>query len=277
MPTFSIGVNAKVLGTYVVKKGIISIGRSRTNTISIASKSVSRNHMRIELTPDGWAIADLGSLNGTYVNDIRITNAFISEGDKITIGAYTISFSPMPLQDTTQEEQLPPVQSEVVEASDTDVQFEYMPLTQIISQSPPKENQPQAPAGSLPGGELGREPQHPEIVEQIVQSEPKQNEPNAETRNFKYAGNQALESDEAQRKKNNRLTLLKSNPAGLPLEDKILLVVFENPLVDDTDIRKRLADSDFGGVTIGRAELQSILKKLSLETKVKRYNYFMHS
>ena len=285
MPTFTISANNKILGTYVVKKTVITVGRSRTNTISIASKAVSRNHVRIELARDGWSIADLGSLNGTYVNDIRITSAFISEGDKVTVGAYSISFSPEPANEAPQEEG-PPLMQPGSELLDADVRVEGSPPATETALAVVKEQQT-APAEAAaapppPQPEPTRTVEQPRpqpVIEEISNAE----QPRAafvETKNIKVVTEPA-EAPSADRdddqKKNKRSALLRSNPAGLQLEDRIRLAVFENPLADDTAIRKRLSDSDFGGATIGRSELQTMLKKLGLETKVKRYQYFMHS
>jgi|GEM_PF-2720361 pSer/pThr/pTyr-binding forkhead associated (FHA) protein len=286
MPTFTISVNNKVLGTYVVKKTVISIGRSRTNTISIASKAVSRTHVRIELTREGWSVADLGSLNGTYVNDIRITSAFLSEGDKVTVGAYTVLFSPEPSQAAVEEELRPAAQAESPEGTDTDVRVEGVPPATETAIAPAKD-QPNPPPGpqSMPP-----EPERAvaaasleETVEKTSDAAPEVSVP-PETRNYQipaqpYVDEQEkrAEGEEDQRKKNDRLALLRSNPAGLQLEDRIRLAIFENPLADETGIRKRLSDGDFGGATIGRSELQSLLKRLGLETKIKRYQYFLHS
>ncbi|HUI92031.1 MAG TPA: FHA domain-containing protein [Chitinivibrionales bacterium] len=275
MPTFTISVNNKVLGTYVVKKTVITIGRSRTNTISIASKAVSRNHVRIELARDGWSISDLGSLNGTYINDIRVTSAFISEGDKVTVGAYTISFSPEPAQESSQEES-PVVQASGGEPlSDTDVRVEgaASPPATDTAITPPKEQTPPVETARPP-----EQPKAQEVIEEI--SAAGQSHPAfSDTKNIEVGAQQAAPSadqvGDAQKKK--RSELLRSNPAGLQLEDRIRLAIFENPLADDTTIRKRLSDSDFGGASIGRSELQTTLKKMGLETKVKRYQYFMHS
>jgi hypothetical protein len=287
MPTFTISVNNKVLGTYVVKKTVITIGRSRTNTISIASKAVSRTHVRIELTRDGWSISDLGSLNGTYVNDIRVTSAFISEGDKVTVGAYTISFSPEPANEASQED-APPLMQPESELLDMDVRVEgsppatetalaaviegqQAPPAKAVTAPPPPQHEPVRPAEN---------PRPQPAIEEISNAE----QPRAafvETKNINVVTQQAevssADRDDDEQKKSKRSALLRSNPAGLQLEDRIRLAVFENPLADDTQIRKRLSDSDFGGASIGRSELQTVLKKLGLETKVKRYQYFMHS
>ena len=52
--------------------GVITIGRSRSNTIYIAHGSVSRNHASISLIDGQYILSDLQSHNGTYVNKIII-------------------------------------------------------------------------------------------------------------------------------------------------------------------------------------------------------------
>ncbi len=258
MPTFTISVNNKVLGTYVVKKPVISIGRSRTNTISIASKAVSRNHVRIELTREGWNVTDLGSLNGTYINDIRVTSAFLSEGDRITVGSYAIVFSPEPAQEAFEEEGRPPVPQTEPEGADTDVRVEGAPQPPATETAVPGSEEAQRARGSSagPAGESDGTDAHTassavaEVLDQGEDSGPGKNE---------------------------RLSLLRSNPAGLQLGDRVRLAILENPLAEEADIRKRLSDADFGGANVGRTELMETLRQLGLDTKIKRYNYFLHS
>lgn len=45
-----------------------SIGRDAACDLAIDDLTVSRVHARLERTPDGWALIDLGSTNGTRVN-----------------------------------------------------------------------------------------------------------------------------------------------------------------------------------------------------------------
>ncbi|MBD3344375.1 MAG: FHA domain-containing protein [Chitinivibrionales bacterium] len=82
----------KKVGAYVMDKTIVTIGRGHDNTISIANESVSRHHCRIEKTDEGYAITDLGSLNGTYVNDKQIKRSPLTFGDKIQISTYSLVF-----------------------------------------------------------------------------------------------------------------------------------------------------------------------------------------
>jgi hypothetical protein len=289
MPTFTISVNNKVLGTYVVKKTVISIGRSRSNTISIASKAVSRTHVRIELAREGWTATDLGSLNGTYVNDIRITNAFLSDGDKVTIGAYTILFSPEPPLETSEEEVRPAAAQPESEGADTDVRVEGSPPATETALAPPKDQPAPAvePQSSQKQSRQG-ERQTPAAVQHTVESDEAELSPEAaarpDTKAYSLSNGRdvdekgkTVEQGSAAPGKDTRISLLGTNPAGLKLEDRVRLAVLENPLADEADIRKRLSDPDFGGANVGKPELQTLLKTLGLETKIKRYNYFLHS
>lgn len=67
----------------------ISIGRGGKNDLNIANDyNVSRTHCQIVCYDDGtFAIEDLGSKNGTYVNDIRINKrTSLRHGDKVRVG-----------------------------------------------------------------------------------------------------------------------------------------------------------------------------------------------
>ncbi|MEI6093689.1 MAG: FHA domain-containing protein [bacterium] len=76
------------------KKSII-IGR--TKDLWIPDTSVSREHAEISLYGDGvFKIKDLGSQNGTFVNDQRIQTATFKELDIIKIGETALSFSNIP-------------------------------------------------------------------------------------------------------------------------------------------------------------------------------------
>ncbi|MBD3319875.1 MAG: FHA domain-containing protein [Chitinivibrionales bacterium] len=81
------------LKTYSIQEPVITIGRLPENTIAIVNMGVSRRHARIEREATGnYTITDLNSLNGTLVNNTRVTKGPLSVGDKILIGKYTIVF-----------------------------------------------------------------------------------------------------------------------------------------------------------------------------------------
>ncbi len=80
-----------------------SIGRDTDDTIQIVSKKVSRKHALITNNKGQFFVEDMGSQNGTYVNEIRIKKELLKSHDKITVGDRTFLFL---LQSTPLEELL---------------------------------------------------------------------------------------------------------------------------------------------------------------------------
>jgi pSer/pThr/pTyr-binding forkhead associated (FHA) protein len=65
----------------------ISIGRDNTNMIAISDAEVSRRHARMELRGSAYAIQDLGSTNGTFVNGTRVSGTqVLNPGDTVAFG-----------------------------------------------------------------------------------------------------------------------------------------------------------------------------------------------
>jgi hypothetical protein len=66
----------------------VRIGRGPGATLRLADVSVSRFHAELRHVDDGWMLRDLGSMNGTCVNDLRITTtARVRPGDRVSFGA----------------------------------------------------------------------------------------------------------------------------------------------------------------------------------------------
>ncbi|MGN9776844.1 FHA domain-containing protein [Micromonospora sp. H33] len=63
------------------------IGRAPTADVVLADAHLSRRHAEMWLAPEGASVADLGSTNGTWLNDRRITGVErLADGDVIRIG-----------------------------------------------------------------------------------------------------------------------------------------------------------------------------------------------
>ncbi len=73
-------------------KPTTNIGRSTGADICIESSEVSRDHCVIFLRRDHWYVKDLGSTNGTYVNDKMIGEQLLDSGDCIEIGPVRLVF-----------------------------------------------------------------------------------------------------------------------------------------------------------------------------------------
>lgn len=68
------------------------IGRDPQCDIPIDDLSASRQHARLSLGPSGYFVEDLGSKNGTLVNDVPCTRQALGDGDRILIGSTAVVF-----------------------------------------------------------------------------------------------------------------------------------------------------------------------------------------
>lgn len=75
-----------------LKEGSYIIGRDPEADIFLNDITVSRKHARIDITPFKVQIKDLDSLNGTYVNGVRIEDAEINSFDEIQIGKFKLLY-----------------------------------------------------------------------------------------------------------------------------------------------------------------------------------------
>lgn len=80
---------------FVLKEGATAmIGRMETNDICIPEQHVSRQHAVINYREGIFIITDLGSANGTFVNDRQLTEPFpLASGDEIRLYVPTLNFS----------------------------------------------------------------------------------------------------------------------------------------------------------------------------------------
>jgi Nif-specific regulatory protein len=78
--------------TFQIAGDQFSIGRDPHNHFSIPDHSVSREHCVIVRQGLGFLIRDLGSHNGTIVNDLRVKEQALAHGDCISIGNTVVQF-----------------------------------------------------------------------------------------------------------------------------------------------------------------------------------------
>jgi diguanylate cyclase (GGDEF)-like protein len=77
---------------YNIDKATMVIGRSSKTDIQIDQESISRNHAKILNNGKQVAVRDLGSTNGTYVNDELVDEKVLRDGDLIKIGRTIFKF-----------------------------------------------------------------------------------------------------------------------------------------------------------------------------------------
>jgi ABC transport system ATP-binding/permease protein len=73
--------------------GSQTIGRATDNDIVIQDVLASRHHAFLTQTPLGTEIRDAHSVNGTFVNGVRVGSAVLTEGDVVTIGNVDLVFT----------------------------------------------------------------------------------------------------------------------------------------------------------------------------------------
>ena len=66
------------------------LGRHPDSEIMLDDITVSRRHATIERTGEGYVVSDVGSLNGTYVNQQRIDRAVLHHGDELQVGKFRL-------------------------------------------------------------------------------------------------------------------------------------------------------------------------------------------
>jgi pSer/pThr/pTyr-binding forkhead associated (FHA) protein len=68
------------------------IGRLSGSEVEIEDPGASRRHAEIRRQGEDFVVVDLGSTNGTLVNDNPISEARLEDGDRITIGRTVLEF-----------------------------------------------------------------------------------------------------------------------------------------------------------------------------------------
>ena len=62
------------------------VGRRQGSNMVVADKRMSREHFEIQRLDGQWKLKDLGSSNGTWVNEIRIDEVNLQNGDIVEAG-----------------------------------------------------------------------------------------------------------------------------------------------------------------------------------------------
>ena len=92
MPEIVVKFSEKIIERVVTEKEHISIGRTTENDIVLDNRGVSRKHAQIEFSDQGAVLIDNDSLNGTFVNQRKVTEQPLHDNDVITIGKYDLVF-----------------------------------------------------------------------------------------------------------------------------------------------------------------------------------------
>jgi transcriptional regulator with GAF, ATPase, and Fis domain len=80
---------------YAVDKDVFVIGKGDSVDLKLDDPATSRRHCEIRADEHGYSIVDLNSTNGTFVNGVRISNAYLNPGAELQFGNIRLVFSPL--------------------------------------------------------------------------------------------------------------------------------------------------------------------------------------
>jgi two-component system response regulator HydG len=75
------------------------VGQSAACALRLTDPEVSRRHLSLAATPLGLEIVDLRSTNGVWVNGVRVREAVLAGGERVTIGGSTLGVAATPQRD----------------------------------------------------------------------------------------------------------------------------------------------------------------------------------
>ena len=147
-----------------------TLGRNRNCGLRVPILSVSREHARIEQREDGVYLRDLGSSNGTYVNEDRVQVQKIEAGDTFRIGPVSFTLvvngkpakiepvkTVLPNEDTGEQEaqgaaaSRGPGDSDLLRPAAEEEDEETIEILDDEEESPPRKSRPEAPLATSNG------------------------------------------------------------------------------------------------------------------------------
>ncbi len=95
-PAALLAIGGDLNGTLFDIKPLTTIGRNADNTIILEFNGISRKHIKItEDDNDSHIIEDMGSKNGTFINNQKINKKkLLNKGDIIKLGSITLKYLP---------------------------------------------------------------------------------------------------------------------------------------------------------------------------------------
>lgn len=102
MDKLQIYKKAELLRELELEKDSYIIGRDPRCDIPLEDNFISRRHARIQKSETGWVLEDLGSTNGTFIGEKRVSRQKLSGGEEIGMGPFRINFlaAPPPCEPT---------------------------------------------------------------------------------------------------------------------------------------------------------------------------------
>lgn len=79
---------------FILTQPVIHVGTKKENELVIKDETMSRSHFEIHQTKQGYLLKDQDSLNGTFINGVRVKEGYLSSGAIVRAGKTEMKFSP---------------------------------------------------------------------------------------------------------------------------------------------------------------------------------------
>ena len=91
--------------SYFLTGNRVVLGRSDKADVKVEDTKSSREHAELVKNKNRYVLSDLGSANGIVVNDLKVNQHVLADGDKIIIGATVYKYSVIKVKDPLEEEE----------------------------------------------------------------------------------------------------------------------------------------------------------------------------
>ncbi len=126
-----------VLKEFSLAQGVVTLGRLPDNLIQVDNLAVSGHHAKIYWDVDHYVLEDNNSLNGTFINNRRVSKAVLKDGDEVLIGKHTILFKDEWHEDAPGQKTQPSKTLPVVPTLDATVVLDTKKAREMVSRNAP--------------------------------------------------------------------------------------------------------------------------------------------
>jgi len=88
-----VSLKGRPIRSYTFDKDVVTVGRDPESEIYLDNPGISRHHLRLEKTAQGYYAEDLGSANGSYLNDEPVRRELLKTDDVLRIGKFSLWIS----------------------------------------------------------------------------------------------------------------------------------------------------------------------------------------
>lgn len=88
-----VSLKGRPIRSYAFEQNVITVGRDPDSDVHLDNPGISRHHLRIEKVPEGFVAEDLGSANGSFLNDQAMHRELLQNEDILHVGKFSLWIS----------------------------------------------------------------------------------------------------------------------------------------------------------------------------------------